>query len=96
MVILFCAWLRRFFDIDERRLRLRLYLHQGLDLGGAMQFWSSATDIPLQQFRTPYRAAADEVFAQQARAGLRLCGVFVLVDGAGRDGARAGAARLAP
>ena len=56
MVSLFCAWLRRFFDIDERRLRLRLYLHQGLDLDGATAFWSEVAGIPFKQFRTPYRA----------------------------------------
>lgn len=59
MVMMFCSWLRRFFDIDESRLRLRFYLHQGLDLDAAMEFWSSATDIPLQQFRRPYRAEPD-------------------------------------
>jgi len=32
MVRLFCAWFRRFFDVDEKRLRGRIYLHQGLDL----------------------------------------------------------------
>ena len=35
MILLFCRWLRRFFDVDERRLRVRLYLHEGLDLGAA-------------------------------------------------------------
>jgi hypothetical protein len=29
MVVLFCAWLRHFYEIDESRLRLTLYLHQG-------------------------------------------------------------------
>jgi transcriptional regulator with XRE-family HTH domain len=28
MIAFFCAWLRRFFDVDEQRLRVRLYLHQ--------------------------------------------------------------------
>ena len=32
MVAFFCSWLRRFFAIDESRLRVRLYLHEGLDL----------------------------------------------------------------
>jgi hypothetical protein len=32
IIAFFCAWLRRFYDIDETRLRVRLYLHQGLDL----------------------------------------------------------------
>ncbi len=59
MIALFCAWLRRFFEIDESRLRVRLYLHQGLDLEAAMAFWSEVTDIPLSQFRAPYRAEAN-------------------------------------
>lgn len=59
MMILFCPWLRRFFDIDESRLRVRLYRHQGLDLDVATQHWASVTGIPRQQFRKPYRAVPD-------------------------------------
>jgi transcriptional regulator with XRE-family HTH domain len=59
MVRFFCAWLRRYFDIDEARLRVRVYLHQGLDIDAAERHWSSITGIPRSQFRQPYRAAAD-------------------------------------
>jgi hypothetical protein len=59
MIQFFCAWLRRFFDIDESRLRVRVYLHQGLDLDAAEQHWSDVTGIPLHQFRAPYRAEAN-------------------------------------
>jgi hypothetical protein len=59
MVALFCAWLRRYFEIDEARLRVRLYLHQGLDLDAAQAHWSQVTGIPLTQFRAAYRAASD-------------------------------------
>jgi transcriptional regulator with XRE-family HTH domain len=59
MIVFFCAWLRRFFEIDEGRLRVRLYLHEGLDLAGAVDFWSGATGIPTSQFLKPYRAIAD-------------------------------------
>jgi hypothetical protein len=59
MVLFFCTWLRRFFAVDESRLRVRLYLHQGLDLGAAVDFWSQLTGIPRSQFTKPYRAAAD-------------------------------------
>jgi hypothetical protein len=59
MVRFFCSWLRRFFEIDEARLRVRVYLHQGLDLEAAHAFWSEITGIPLHQFRAPYRAIAD-------------------------------------
>lgn len=63
MIAFFCAWLRRFFTIDESRPRLRLYLHDGLDLGAAEVFWSEPTGIPPHQFQTPYRAVP--------RAGIR-------------------------
>ena len=59
MILFFVTWLRRFFDIDEERLRLRLYLHEGLDLEAANQFWADLTSIPMSQFRRPYRAVAD-------------------------------------
>jgi hypothetical protein len=60
MVTFFCAWLRHFFDIDESRLRVRVYLHQGLDLEAAQCFWSGITGVPLKQFGRSYRAVADE------------------------------------
>ena len=59
MVAFFCAWLRRFFDIEEDRLRVCVYLHQGLDLDAAEAFWSELTGVPLEQFRKPYRAVPD-------------------------------------
>lgn len=59
MILFFCAWLRRFFDIDESRLRLRLYLHEGLDIDEANAFWSALTGIPVTAFGKPYRAKAD-------------------------------------
>jgi hypothetical protein len=59
MVAFFCSWLRHFFEIDESRLRVRLYLHQGLDLAAAVSFWSELTGIPPAQFLKPYRAVPD-------------------------------------
>jgi transcriptional regulator with XRE-family HTH domain len=59
MILFFCTWLRRFFEIDESRLRVRQYLHQGLDLEAADAFWSELTGIPLAQFLEPYRAVPD-------------------------------------
>jgi hypothetical protein len=59
MVALYLRFLRRFFDIDESRLRLRLYLHEGLDIDRAISFWSSVTAIPPKQFLAPYRAVPD-------------------------------------
>jgi hypothetical protein len=54
-----CEWLRRFFEIDEHRLRVRVYLHEGLDLDAAELHWSRVTRIPRAQFGKPYRAIAN-------------------------------------
>jgi hypothetical protein len=59
MVAFFCAWLRRFYQIDESRLQVRLYLHQGLDLAATTAYWSEVTGIPESQFGKAYRAVAD-------------------------------------
>ncbi len=59
MVVLFVTWLRTFFDIDESRLKCRLYIHQGLDLPEATRAWSLALGIEEANFTRPYRAEAN-------------------------------------
>jgi len=59
MMRFFCAWLRSHFDVDESRLRVSLYLHQGLDLEAASAFWARTTGVPVDQFLKPYRAVPD-------------------------------------
>jgi len=59
MIFFYCCWLRRFFAIDESRLRIHLYLHEGLDLPAAIAHWSAVTAIPPSQFGKPYRAVPD-------------------------------------
>jgi hypothetical protein len=59
LIAFFCAWLREFFVVDETRLRIRLYLHQGLDLEAATSFWASVTGIPARHVGKPYRAVPD-------------------------------------
>ena len=46
MILFFVTWLRRFFDVDERRLRMRLYLHADLVLETAVAFWSRPEGHP--------------------------------------------------
>ena len=59
MIAFFCSWLRHFHDVDESRLHLRLYLHEGLNLEQANRRWSRLTGIPITQFWQPYRAVPD-------------------------------------
>ncbi len=68
MVAFFCAWLRRFCAIDESRLRIRVYLHEGLDRDAAQSFWSRVTGVPVGQFRAPYRAVADHTIRKTKHA----------------------------
>lgn len=58
IVLMFCSWLRHFFDVDESRLRLRVYLHDDQDLAAAEAYWSELTGIPRAQFNQPHRPAA--------------------------------------
>ena len=59
MIFFHCCWLRRFFEIDESRLRVHRYLHEGLDLAATVAYWSALTAIPVSQFGKPYRAVPD-------------------------------------
>jgi hypothetical protein len=59
MIRFFCAWLRYFFDPEETRLRVRIYLHEGLDLDAAEQQWSAVTSIPRHQFQAAHRVPAN-------------------------------------
>jgi hypothetical protein len=59
MMQFFCKWLREVFEIDETRLRACVYLHAGLDLDAAEEFWSGITKIPRSQFKKAYRAVPD-------------------------------------
>lgn len=55
----FCRWIRSLWEVDESRFRVHLYLHEGLDLDAAIEFWSLTTGIPANQFYRPYRAVPD-------------------------------------
>ena len=59
LMVTFVAWLRHFFPVDESRLRVRLYLHDGLDVDAAIEFWAQVTGVPAAQFHKPQRPKAD-------------------------------------
>lgn len=59
MIAFFCQWFRHFFDLDETRLRVSVYLHEGLNLDVAEDHWAALTHIDRSQFRKGYRAVPD-------------------------------------
>ena len=50
----FVAWFRKYFDIDETRLKGRLYIWEDLDEEKAKLFWSQLLNIPVLQFTKSY------------------------------------------
>ncbi len=58
LIAFFCRWIRRFMSPPERALRIRVYLHDDLDIETAARFWSNLCAVPLEQFHAPYRPAA--------------------------------------
>lgn len=54
ILIYFVNWLRTYFEINESKLRCRLYIWGDLDEGKAKEFWSKTLNIPLNQFTKSY------------------------------------------
>ena len=54
VLIYFVFWLRKYFDIEELRLRCRLYLWENINEESAKSFWSKNLNIPISQFTKSY------------------------------------------
>jgi hypothetical protein len=50
----FSVWLRKYFIIDENKLRCRLYIWSNLDEIKAKNFWSKQLKVPINQFTKSY------------------------------------------
>lgn len=55
LILLFVTLLRKHFSVDERKLRVRVYLHWYHNEQIVKQFWSHLLDIPESQFQKTYR-----------------------------------------
>ena len=54
LILFYITLLRKCFNIDESRFRVRLHLHYYHNIKNAKNFWSGLTKIPLQQFGSIY------------------------------------------
>jgi hypothetical protein len=50
----YVIWLRKYFIIDERKLKGRLYIWKDLDENNAKNYWSKKLKIPISQFTKSY------------------------------------------
>lgn len=55
MIRLFLALLRSSYELDEKRLRACVHLHEYHDAEKILDFWSGVTGIPRSQFIKPYK-----------------------------------------
>ncbi len=54
MILVFVAFLREIYGIDEKRLRVLLYCYSDQNISELIEFWSKLTSIPKDQFSKPY------------------------------------------
>ncbi len=54
ILLYFSSWLRKYFEIDEKRLKCRLYIWENLDEMKCKRYWSKLLSIPLNQFTKSY------------------------------------------
>ena len=97
ILVFFVRWLRHFFDVDESRLKMTLYLHVGLDIDVATEYWSRLVDIfsrpLLEAVSGGCRPVDPEV---EAPDGVSEDHVHVLAYSPSGDRSCGGAATLAP
>lgn len=54
MIVTFMKFLRDVCGVDEKRLRVYLYLHANQDIKNCITHWSKVTKISKEQFTKPY------------------------------------------
>ena len=54
MIDLFVKFLRKIYEVDEKRFRVLLYCYSNQDVESLIAFWSKLTKIPKKQFTKPY------------------------------------------
>jgi len=54
MIRYFLYVFRKSFDLDEKRFRALIHLHEYHDATRQLKFWSDITKIPISQFNKPY------------------------------------------
>ena len=50
----FIVWLRKYFEIDEKRIKCRLYIWKNIDENQAKKFWSKTLNVPIKNFTKSY------------------------------------------
>ncbi len=69
------GWLRQFAKVPEDRFRGALWIHEGLDIEAAREFWSQLTGISKAKFHKTY-IVKNKIDSQKIRKNIHSYGVF--------------------
>lgn len=61
MIKVFINCLRKLYILDEKKLRIYLYCYSNQNISKTIDFWSSLTKIPKNQFSKPYIKESNKV-----------------------------------
>lgn len=70
MIRVFLIFLRRLYQIDEKRLRVYLYSYNSLPTQQLITYWSNLTQIPATQFTKPYIRPKSNLIHDKMQYGL--------------------------
>lgn len=70
MISLFLTFLRKLYQIDEKRLRVYLYSYHSLPTPQLINYWSNLTQIPPAQFTKPYIRTKSDLKHDKMQHGL--------------------------
>lgn len=68
-------WFREFCNIDESKIRGRLWIHENRNEEKARFFWSKLCNIPINQFHKSY-IAENKINSKKIRKNIHEYGVF--------------------
>lgn len=75
MIKFMADWLISFCNIDKKKLRGAIWIHEGLDQEMAKAFWSECSGIPASQFYKTY-TVGNKVNSKKIRKKLHNYGIF--------------------
>ena len=70
MISIFLIFLRRLYQVDEKRLRVYLYTYNSLPTQDLINYWSKITQIPPTQFTKPYIRTKSNLIHDKMQYGL--------------------------
>lgn len=67
MIALFLRFLREVCHVDENRIKILLYSHDGALVNEQLNYWSNLLTIPISNFSKPYIAKTDKTLEKKRK-----------------------------